>query len=63
MTDQGEAISCKLGTIPKLLYARDKRTPLEVGRVIRVKEARGDKWQTALVREICDNGYFFADLI
>ena len=62
-SDLGEAISCKLGTVPKLLYARDKRTPLEVGRIIRVKERRGDKWQTVIVREIQSGGHFFADLI
>lgn len=53
---------CKLGTVPYVIYAIDKRTPLEPGRVVRIKKMRGGKWETVLIREVWPDGYFKADL-
>jgi hypothetical protein len=44
-----------------VIAARDKRTPLEVGRVIRVKESRGAQWSTVKVTRVDADGYFMAD--
>lgn len=52
---------CKIGTVPKVIFAIDRRTPLEVGRRIRIKETRGDRWQTVLVTRVDPSGYFMAD--
>jgi hypothetical protein len=54
---------CKIGTIPMVIHAIDRRTPFEVGRIVRIKERRGDRWQTVLVTRIDVSGYFMADRI
>jgi hypothetical protein len=56
-------IPCKIGTMPMVIHARDKRTPLEVGRVIRIQEEIGGRWTTAIVRRVDSDGYFQADRI
>lgn len=55
-------IPCKLGTMPMVIFARDKRTPLEPGRIIRVKRLRGSRWETVKVNRVDASGYFQADL-
>lgn len=59
--DLGEAIPCKIGTVPMVIFARDKRTPLAPGKVIRIKERQGDRWSTVKVTEVWESGYFMAD--
>ncbi len=53
-------ISCKIGSIPMLIYAMDRRTPFEVGRTMRIKKRRGAKWEHIIIREITE-GHFKAD--
>lgn len=53
---------CKLGTMPAVVHAIDRRTPLEVGRVIKIKRQEGGKWETVKVTEVWPCGYFMADL-
>jgi hypothetical protein len=55
--------SCKIGTVPMVIWQRDRRTPLKVGRIIRIKEHQGGKWSTVKVTRIDDGGYFMADRI
>lgn len=52
---------CKIGTVPKVIFAIDRRTPLEVGRIVKVKECRGDHWKTVKITEVWPSGYFMAD--
>lgn len=54
---------CKIGTIPMVIFAIDKRTPLEVGRRIRIKRTRGARWESVLVTRVDDSGYFMADMM
>lgn len=54
-------VSCKLGTIPKLVRVHGSDV-IEVDRMVRVKESEGDRWKAVLVTRINDDGYFFADL-
>ena len=54
---------CKIGTTPTMLVAIDRRTPVEVGRSIRVKKTLGGRWNTVLVTEIHPDGFFKADNI
>lgn len=44
-----------------VIFARDKRTPFKVGKIIRIKEYKGSPWTTVLVTEIQPDGYFMAD--
>jgi hypothetical protein len=57
------SIACKIGTVPTVIDARDKRTPLEIGRIIRIKEHVDGQWSTAIVRRVDADGYFQADRI
>ena len=54
--------SCKLGTMPKLVRLHGNDKP-EIGRLVRVQDGEGAKWQGVLVTKINDDGYFFADLM
>lgn len=64
MTQPGDnTITCKIGTIPMVIFAVDRRTPLEVGRWIRIKRDRGGKWETVIVTRVDDDGYFMGDLL
>jgi hypothetical protein len=63
VTDLGQALPCKLGTVPAVIYALDRRTPLEVGRIVRIKERAGDRWSTVKVTRVDPCGYFMADRI
>lgn len=56
-------IPCKIGTIPMVIYARDRRTPLEVGRFIRIKRRRGGEWENVQVTRVDASGYFMGDLM
>jgi hypothetical protein len=44
-----------------VIYKIDRRTPLEVGRIIRIKESRGSQWATVKVTRVDASGHFFAD--
>ena len=44
-----------------VIFARDRRTPLEVGKVIRIKQYRGSRWEKVKVARVDDDGYFMAD--
>ena len=54
-------VSCKLGTIPKLVRVHGSDA-IAVDRLVRVQECEGDRWKAVLVTRINDDGYFFADL-
>jgi hypothetical protein len=54
-------IPCKIGTIPMVIFARDKRTPLEVGRTVRIKREAGGRWEKVRVTRVDASGYFMAD--
>ncbi len=51
---------CKIGTIPMVIFAVDKRTPFEVGRMVRVKRMRGSPWETVVIDRVDADGYFKA---
>lgn len=57
------SIPCKIGTIPMVIAAVDRRTPLEVGNIIRIKECPSAHWTTVKLTEVWENGYFKADRI
>jgi hypothetical protein len=59
----GEAIPCKIGTVPKVIFSIDRRTPMNVGRVIRIKERRGGTWQSVILTRVDEDGYFMADYL
>lgn len=62
MTDDADfKYPCKIGTMPMVIFAIDRRTPFEVGRRIRIKERRGAHWTAIIIRRIDDDGYFQAD--
>jgi hypothetical protein len=41
----------------------DKRTPFEVGRIIRIQESPAAQWTTVKLTRIDPDGYFTADRI
>lgn len=55
-----ECRPCKIGTIPMVvkLHGRDK---LVVGKWVRVKLMEGARWESVLVTEVRDDGYFMAN--
>lgn len=54
---------CKIGTIPMVVFAVDKRTPLEVGRIVRIKRMRGSKWENVKLTRVDSDGYFMGYLL
>ena len=52
---------CKIGTIPMVIFAIDGRTPVKVGRWIRIKEQRRSQWIRVKVTRVDPSGYFMAD--
>lgn len=52
-------VACKIGTVPKLVRVHGSDT-IEVDRLVRIKEHPRDAWQSVLVTQINDDGYFFA---
>lgn len=50
----------KIGTMPMVVRV-DKRSPVEVGRWVRIQERENADWQLVLVRRVDPDGYFQAD--
>lgn len=46
-----------------VIYTRDFRQPLKVGRIVRIRRERRSSWETVKVTRVDENGYFMADLI
>lgn len=59
-----EEIPCKIGTIPMVIFAIDRRTPVEVGRIIRIRRQRGAAWERVKVTSVGlpARGFFTGDL-
>lgn len=55
--------SCKIGTIPMVIYKVSCRGGLKVGRRAKIQRTRGAKWENALITRVDDSGYFMADLM
>lgn len=52
---------CKIGTIPMMKIV-DGRCRIEVGKVIRVRDAmHASRWERVRVTSVNPDGYFFAD--
>jgi hypothetical protein len=58
-----DGIPCKIGTVPMVIFWRDRRTPLEVGRYIYIRRQRGARKEMVKVTRVDRNGYFMADSI
>jgi hypothetical protein len=57
--DTGFNYSCKIGTIPKVIFAIDRRCRVfEPGAFVRIKETRGSPWQHILLNRVDPDGYF-----
>lgn len=55
--------SCKIGTIPMVIFKVSSRGGLKVGRPAKIQRQRGSKWERVIVNRVDDDGYFQADLM
>ena len=63
MTKKPTPVSCKIGTIPALVFVWRNVKP-EVGKTIKFRDAiAGSKWEEGLVDRVNPDGYFFASRI
>lgn len=51
---------CKLGTVPAVVRLHGADT-VEAGRIVRVQEAPGAKWEAVLVHDVSTDGHFKAE--